>query len=82
VPFSTELRKVLIRFAKIKETAGVASHLMFPDRGGGKWHHRNARRSYYCFLKALGLPKRVPGGQGVAGSNSVIPTNFPNDCRV
>ena|SRR5438132_431539 len=34
VPFSTELRKVLVRFAKIKEQSGVRSPLMFPERGG------------------------------------------------
>jgi integrase/recombinase XerD len=57
VPFSTELRKVLFRFAKVKAAAGITSELMFPERGGGKWEHRNARRSYYWLLKNLGLPK-------------------------
>ena len=30
---------------------------MFPARDGGTWEHRNARRSYYCLLKRLGLPR-------------------------
>jgi integrase/recombinase XerD len=55
VPLSTELRKVLFRFSKVKTETGLTSDLMFPERGGGKWEHRNARRSYYCWLKALGL---------------------------
>ena len=47
VPFSTELRKLLFRFAKVKERAEITSELMFAARAGGKWEHRNARRSYY-----------------------------------
>ena len=57
VPFSTELRKVLFRFAQVKERSEVASELMFPARDGGKWEHRNASRSYYCLVKTLGLPR-------------------------
>ena len=57
VPFSIELRKLLFRFTQMKEKAGVRSELMFPARDGGKWEHRNARRSYYCLLKTLGLPQ-------------------------
>jgi integrase/recombinase XerD len=57
VPFSIELRKVLFRFAKVKEEGDIRSELMFPARDGGKWEHRNARRSYYCLLKNLGLPQ-------------------------
>jgi len=57
VPFSIELRKLLFRFGQVKERAGVKSELMFPARDGGKWEHRNARRSYYCLLKTLGLPQ-------------------------
>jgi integrase len=57
VPFSIELRKLLFRFGQIKERTGVRSDLMFPARDGGKWEHRNARRSYYCLLKNLGLPQ-------------------------
>jgi integrase/recombinase XerD len=57
VPFSIELRKVLFRFAQVKGRADVRSDLMFPARDGGKWEHRNARRSYYCLLKNLGLPQ-------------------------
>lgn len=56
VPFSIELRKLLFRFAQVKERAGVKSELMFGARDGGWWQHRNARRSYYCLLKRLGLP--------------------------
>jgi integrase/recombinase XerD len=57
VPFSIELRKILFRFGQIKERAGIRSELMFPARDGGTWEHRNARRSYYCLLKTLGLPQ-------------------------
>jgi len=57
VPMSIELRKVLFRFAQLREKAGITSVLIFPARDGGKWQHRNARRSYYCFLKRLGLPQ-------------------------
>ena len=55
VPFGIELRKLLYRFDKVKERAEVRSELMFPAREGGKWELRNARRSYYCLLKTLGL---------------------------
>jgi integrase len=57
VPFSVELRKVLFRFAQVKARGDVRSDLMFPARDGGKWEHRNARRSYYCLLKHLSLPQ-------------------------
>jgi integrase/recombinase XerD len=57
VPFSIELRKILFRFTEVKEKAGISSELMFPARDGGRWEHRNARRSYYCLLKTLGLPQ-------------------------
>jgi integrase/recombinase XerD len=57
VPFSIELRKLLFRFAQVKERSEVPSDLMFPARDGGTWEHRNARRSYYCLLKTLGLPQ-------------------------
>src|SRR6266850_2490937 len=57
VPFSVELRKTLFRFEQIKKKVRVASDLMFPSRDGGKWEHRNARRSYYVFLRELGLPR-------------------------
>ena len=57
VPMSVELRKVLFRFEKIKERAACGRSLMFPARDGNKWEHRNARRSYYCFLKSLALPQ-------------------------
>jgi len=57
VPFSIELRKILLRFQQVKGKAGIRSDLMFPARDGGKWEYRNARRSYYCLLKTLGLPQ-------------------------
>jgi integrase/recombinase XerD len=57
VPCSTELRKLLFRFGKAKERVDVRSELMFPAREGGRWEHRNARRSYYCLLNRLGLPQ-------------------------
>jgi integrase/recombinase XerD len=44
VPISTELRKLLFRFAQVKKRAAVESELMFPARDGGTWDHRNARR--------------------------------------
>ncbi len=55
MPFSIEGRKLLFRFGQVKEKAALNSELMFPARDGGKWEHRNARRSYYCLLKNLGL---------------------------
>ena len=45
------------RFGKIKECDGVPGEWMFPARDGGKWHQRNALRSYYVLLGRLGLPK-------------------------
>jgi integrase/recombinase XerD len=57
VPFSIELRKVLLRFAQCKTRAGVQSALMFPAQGGGRWEQRNALRSYYGLLNRLGLPR-------------------------
>ena len=57
VPFSIELRKLLFRFEQVKERAAVSSDLMFSAREGVQWEHRNARRSYYCLLRNLGLPQ-------------------------
>ncbi len=57
VPFSIELRKVLFRFSQQKQHVGLTSDLLFPSRDGGKWHPRNARRSYYCLLQTLALPR-------------------------
>jgi integrase/recombinase XerD len=55
VPFSAELRKPLFRFTQVKEREEIVSELMFPTRNGGRWEHRNARRSYNCLLKNLWL---------------------------
>ena len=41
----------------MKKRASVESELMFPSRDGRNWERRNARRSYYCFLKGLGLTR-------------------------
>jgi integrase/recombinase XerD len=57
VPFSFELRKLLVRFGKMKEGLRIPDERMFPARDGGKWHQRNALRSYYLMLGRLGLPK-------------------------
>jgi len=57
VPFSVELRRLLFRLAQVKKRNEVRSDLMFPARDGGRWEHRNARRSYYGLLKNLGLPQ-------------------------
>ena len=57
VPTSIELRKLLFRFAQVKDRTGISSDRTFPARDGGKWEQRNARRSYYCFLNGLGLPQ-------------------------
>jgi integrase/recombinase XerD len=57
VPFSFELRKQLLRFGKVKERDEVPGEWMFPARDGGKWHQRNALRSYYLLLGRLGLPR-------------------------
>ena len=73
VPFSTEPRKLLFRFGKVKERAEITSELMFPARDGGKWEHRNARRSYYCLLKNLGLRR--------AGFTSYATRLQPNTCE-
>ena len=39
VPLSTELRKVLFRFAQVKERAGVKSELMCSARHGARGGH-------------------------------------------
>ena len=57
VPMSVELRRLLFRFGQFKAKRDIASELMFPSRDGGKWEHRNARRSYYAFLRGLSLPQ-------------------------
>ena len=57
VPFSFELRKRLVRFGQVKAQQEVPGEWMFPARDGGKWHQRNALRSYYLLLKRLGLPR-------------------------
>lgn len=57
VPFSTELRKVLFRFARLKEASGIRGDLMFPARNGTEWGQRNALRSYYLLLDRLSLPR-------------------------
>ena len=57
MPMSLDLRKVLFRWGQVKERAEVTSLLMFPTRDGGRWHQRNALRSYYCMTKRLGLPQ-------------------------
>jgi integrase/recombinase XerD len=56
VPFSFELRKRLVRFGQVRARREVRGEWMFPARDGGKWHQRNALRSYYLLLKRLGLP--------------------------
>ena len=58
VPMSIDLRKILFRWGQMKERAEVTSPLMFPSRDGGRWHQRNALRSYCCLTKRLGLPRR------------------------
>lgn len=57
VPFSTELRKRLVRFRQAVDRAGVRSDRMFPERDGGVWDQRNALRSYYCLQRRLGQPR-------------------------
>ena len=57
VPFSTELRKRLVRFRQAVDRAGVRSDRMFPERNGGVWDQRNALRSYYCLQRRLGQPR-------------------------
>jgi integrase/recombinase XerD len=56
VPFSSELRKVLFRYAQVKTKSDLQSELMFPAIGGIPWDQRNALRSYHCWLRSLGLP--------------------------
>ena len=57
VPMSIELRRLQFRFGQFKAKKDIRSEFMFPSRDGGKWEHRNARRSYYAFLRGLGLPQ-------------------------
>ena len=57
IPFSTELRKRLCRFQRASEAVSIRSHLMFPERQGGKWHQRNALRTYYCLQRKFGGQK-------------------------
>ena len=42
VPVSIDLRKILFRWAQVKEHAEVTSPLMCPTRDGGRWNQRNA----------------------------------------
>jgi integrase/recombinase XerD len=57
VPFSTELRKRLVRFRQAVDRAELRSDRMFPERDGGVWDQRNALRSYYCLQRRLGQPR-------------------------
>jgi integrase/recombinase XerD len=57
VPFGFALRKQLFRFGQLKSKLRVVDEWMFPARDGGRWHHRNALRSYYLLLGRLHLPK-------------------------
>ena len=57
MPMSFDLRKILFRWGQMKERAEITSPLMFPCRDGGRWHQRNALRSYYCLTKRLALPR-------------------------
>lgn len=58
VPISFELRKQLITFGQVRERHEVpAGEWMFPARDGGRWHQRNALRSYYLLLRRPGLPR-------------------------
>lgn len=57
VPFSIELRRLLTRFCQLKSKKGVAAEFMFPARHGGRWHQRNALRSYYLLQDRLGVSR-------------------------
>jgi integrase/recombinase XerD len=57
VPFSFELRKRLVRFAQVRDKRGILSEWMFSARNGGRWHQRNALRSYYLLPGRIGIPK-------------------------
>lgn len=57
VPFSFELRKVLVRYLRHRESAVPTSLLMFPSLSGAKWGQRNALRSYYLVQQRIGLQK-------------------------
>jgi integrase/recombinase XerD len=57
MPFSFELRKRLVRFGQLKSKLGMDQEFMFAARDGGRWHQRNALRSYYLLLGRLGRPK-------------------------
>jgi integrase/recombinase XerD len=57
VPFSFELRKRLVRFGQVRSRRSIHSDWMFPARSGGRWHQRNALRSYYLLLGRVGQTK-------------------------
>jgi len=71
VPFSFELRKLLMGFDKIKERDEVPGVWMFPARDGGKWHQRNALRSCYLFSPALACRS-----QGSTGCGTRLPPSI------
>jgi len=71
LPFSFELRKQLIRFAKVKERFDVPGEWMFPARDGGKWQQRNALCSYYLLLWRLGLRSLGSTGCGIRSRPSI-----------
>jgi len=56
VPFSFELRKVLFRYARVREQQCARSELMFPARQGSAWDQRNSLRGLHLLQRKLGLP--------------------------
>jgi integrase/recombinase XerD len=57
VPFSFELRRVLVRWQQASERQRWASDWLFPTREGTRLGQRNALRAHYGLLKKVGVPK-------------------------
>ena len=57
VPFGFELRKLLVRYEKVRDRVGCGQPLVFCTRRGGRVTQRNALRSHYILLGKVGLPK-------------------------
>jgi len=57
IPFSVDLRRILVRYLQQRERAGLCDALMFPSRTNGQWGQRNALRSFYLLQRRLGLPR-------------------------
>lgn len=57
VPFSFELRRVLFRWAKMRQKHHWPAEWVFPTRTGAKLTQRNTLRAHHILLKRVGIPK-------------------------